>query len=105
MFIINHQNKIVNQVYFEEEADNRWLLVIETEYAFSSDYYTEHFEAEINCDLSTDENWGIENLTPVFVISDGEQYVASGNDNDDSVMLERGEVLDSIHLILNLVLI
>ena len=47
--------------------------------------------------LSTDENWGTENLNPVFVISDGETYVAaeinanetiyaSNNDNNDDVV-------------------
>ena len=41
---------IVKMVYFEAAADNHWLLAIGTEYAFSSDYDTAHFEGEINCD-------------------------------------------------------
>ena len=38
--------------------------------------------AEVDVDLSTDEDWGIVNLNPIFAIGDTENFVASGSSDE-----------------------
>ena len=99
-------------IYLDNEADNHWLLLLHQN-IFNDNYDEEYFTAGIDCDLSTDTNWDIEEVNPVFAITDGETYVAvqiysngtiyaSGNDdsnmipvNEDTFETEASELLNN----------